>query len=278
MGPPSVFRLSVPHSTMAMVSGSAFRPPRWRSRSAGRLPLPVLHREGARAGGRGRSRAGCAPSAGYPGCAAGRRPGPVRTKRPSRACTQRIELRVCGRACWRCRAGGRAPPAALRIRAFLSSACTGPSRRSSGVERVRACSLSGQSVDSPRRWRPACPPAPPLRRLADHVQAVRDQRVFELQEVATQVFDGPDAGGFHASARRPESSSRGLGSWIRPRARCALRSGFVLLMPRQRSMEPLSSLQALVETGIGDRRGQIADQGCADRRLAIVPSDGLLAA
>ena len=136
----------------------------------------------------------------------------------------------------------RSPPGAGRMKP-PSSACS-RCRRSRGprpavaVERARAPRASV----TPRGVQHRTRAARASRRLADDVQAVRDQRVFEFEQ-------GRRAGAAIAAASsrrsrpvRPAARSRlAACAWIKRRQRVALRRIGVGRQPRQRSSDALRS-------------------------------------
>ena len=172
IGAPSFFRLSVPHSTKATVSGSGMPPSGGRATAgpAARRPAPQRRWEY----GRDRNHADCGPSAGLPACAADRRRAPAaRNRRRAHAACRRFrclrQSRLSRRAArFSARRGLAARRAVRRRRRPATSASTAASPRS----------RRGAHSAIASRNRPALRP----RRLADDMQAVRDQRVFELQK------------------------------------------------------------------------------------------------
>ena len=271
IGPPSVFRLSVPHSTSAIDSGKAWPSARWRCEQPLGLARAVLRPRRRSGCGTDRSRAGCGRSAGSPACAADRRRAPgARSGRRARAGAPAISWSSASSASVAAssRSSVSVPASAAhaaggqrRLRRLRRATSASTASRV-GPRAVRGLGDRQQHVDALAR----------RGRLADDMQAVRDQRVLEFEHGVAERGD------LRCRRRRPRrarpraSSSAAACAWISAAssARSAAASG---ARPRQRSSERLQIDQAAIQAGVRDRRRQVADQrrgGAAlgDRALA----------
>ncbi len=150
-GRPRIFRLSVPHSTIATVSGRS-----WPFGAvAGDQPLGLAARHRAarmRSGsGTGRSRAGCVRSAGSRGCAAGRRPALAARSRASSACRSAGSSWSCGEQGVEARPGVRGS-----VDCRPHRACCGRAQRRPAARRPRAARAGSARISSSRTAAVSC--------------------------------------------------------------------------------------------------------------------------
>ena len=179
--------------------------------------------------GTDRSRADCGRSAARRWCAADRRPAPAAdSRRPARAM-------IAGNFVIR-------RPAAHRAAARRSGSVI-----AGGIQHLRALARAFGGV-------------------ADDVQAVRDQRVFQFQQRAPQALD-------LARPRRPRParpSARSTADRLRldQRGERGALLGIGVRLQRAPAVERgLQIEQAAIQPGLGDRRRQIADQRRAGAAL-----------
>jgi hypothetical protein len=238
----------VPHSTSATVSGSAL--PVFRAcapSSFAACRAPSLHGEGA--GHAERIEAVQVAARGSTsGCAAGRRPGPGDEAAVERACTSASSSRFLASSSWRSPGGrsahrlrSRASPVPAACQGLLGRRRRRRARRPSWRLRIRDSPRAiGDSMSDVRRRS-----SRPRRRAGRG-----DQRLFEFQIGAVSRF--ATIGIVVQRRVIPARSSWSACTWIRSRASVRVVSAVsAIFEPAQRSIEALSSLQALVEVRHG---------------------------
>ena len=265
IGPPSVFRLSVPHSTIATVSGKRLPSPRWRSSSRCGLPRAVLHREGARDAERieavqiaaGRQHVGRAQQI-------------AARRRAHVAAVQRVQDRRYLVIFARCdRASKSRSSVAVVVAGGTGSA---PSRTIARRRAIRAlpCEASRphQHVDALCR-----------RAASPTTCSPCGMRVYSSSSTCwpSAAIVASRVGRPRPARPAPDRRPRPAPGSAPPASRLL---GVGVGLQRAPALERrLQVEQAAIQPGMGDRRRQIADRASRPtRRLAIVPSDGLLEA
>jgi hypothetical protein len=171
----------------------------WRASSAAVWRCPSRIAKACWAGGRDRSRAGCAPWAASPWCAAGRRPVPVHEAAVQGMQDRASSSDIVGELAGQCRAGGRSP----------RQACGSGQRGASAVHRAfSSASASSSAACSSVRVSPwldsamaaSMSAAPPLRGPRRPRAGRRESAFLRARGGRGAGLRSPDAVWFHAGS------------------------------------------------------------------------------